>query len=137
MTLNPVVVGVDGSPLSERALTWAVDYAKLSGATLRIICVWELPPAFGGTISYPDPAFYRQAAEKIVESATRLVPDDLPSASETIEGHPAGVLTQESGNASLLVLGSRGGGGFANMLLGSVTDYCGHHASCPVVIVRP
>ena len=57
MTLRPIVVGVDGSPHSERALAWALDYAKLSGASLRIICAWDLPPAFGGTISYADPDF--------------------------------------------------------------------------------
>lgn len=135
MTLRPVLVGVDGSPHSERALAWAVDYAKLSGASLRIICAWDLPPSFGGTVQYADPDFYRQGAEDLVASAVELVPDDLPTDSQTVEGHPARVLTDESDDASLLVLGSRGGGGFADLLLGSITGYCSHHATCPVVIV--
>lgn len=136
MTLRPIVVGVDGSPHSERALAWALDYAKLSGASLRIICAWDLPPAFGGTISYADPSFYRQAAEEFAASAAERVPGDVPSESHAIAGHPADVLTQESDEASVLVLGSRGRGGFADMLLGSVTGYCSHHARCPVVVVR-
>jgi nucleotide-binding universal stress UspA family protein len=136
MTLHPVVVGVDGSLHSERALAWAVDYAKLNGALLRIVGAWDLPPALGGTIAYADPAFYRQAAEGFVTAAVGLVPDGVRTECQVIEGHPAHVLTHESDDASLLVLGSRGRGGFADMMLGSVTDYCSHHARCPVVIVR-
>jgi nucleotide-binding universal stress UspA family protein len=135
MTVRRVVVGVDGSPLSERALAWAVDYARLSGASLRIVCAWE-PPAQFGSRSYDDPTVHRQAAEEVVASMTGSLPDDVPSESEAVLGHPAGVLIRESENASLLVLGSRGGGGFTEMLLGSVSGYCSHHAKCPVVIVR-
>jgi nucleotide-binding universal stress UspA family protein len=135
MTVRPVVVGVDGSQHSQRALAWAIDYAKLSGASLRIVCAWEIAPHYSMS-SYDDPTYHRQAAEEVVASVTGAVPDDLPSEAEAIFGHPAGVLIHESENASLLVLGSRGRGGFADMLLGSVSGYCSHHASCPVVLVR-
>jgi nucleotide-binding universal stress UspA family protein len=65
-----------------------------------------------------------------------LVPTTMATESRAVEGHPSNVLTQESGQSRLLVRGSRGRGGFANLLLGSITDYCSHHAKCPVVVVR-
>ena len=136
MTHGPVVVGVDGSSPSERALTWARDYARLSGSALRVVCAWEVPP-LGGTISYGDPDVLREAARKIVATATAdLPPTDVPVEGQVIEGHPSNVLVHESQQGPLLVLGARGRGGFADMLLGSVSGYCSHHAKCPVVIVR-
>jgi nucleotide-binding universal stress UspA family protein len=136
MTHGPVVVGVDGSSPSERALTWARDYARLSGSALRVICAWEVPP-LGGAVSYGDPDILRQAALEIVATATAEPgPNDVPVEGHAIEGHPSNVLVHESQQAQLLVLGARGRGGFADMLLGSVSAYCSHHAKCPVVIVR-
>jgi len=135
-TSLPVVVGVDGSQHSKRALAWAVDYAQLSGAPLRIICAWEIHGTFGGEVSFDDVDFQQEAEERLAAVVAELVPNTMATESRAVEGHPSNVLTQESGHARLLVLGSRGRGGFANLLLGSITDYCSHHAKCPVVVVR-
>lgn len=136
MTRSPVVVGVDGSPPSERALAWGRDYARLSGSALRVVCAWDVPP-LGGTMSFGDADVLRQAAEELVATATaELLPSGLPIEGCAVEGHPSNVLIHESERAQLLVLGARGRGGFADMLLGSVSTYCSHHAKCPVVIVR-
>jgi nucleotide-binding universal stress UspA family protein len=138
MTGSPIVVGFDGSPQSERALAWGWDYAQLSGSALRVICAWEVPP-LGDTIAFGDPQVLQEAAEELVARATAT-----PAASSggspiegcAIQGHPSSVLIHESERAQLLVLGARGRGGFADMLLGSVSGHCTHHARCPVVVVR-
>ena len=132
----PVVVGVDGSEHSKRALAWAVDYAQLSGAPLRVICAWQIHGTFGGEVSFDDVDFQQEAEEHLAAAVEGLVPDTIATECHAVEGHPSNVLTQESGHARLLVLCSRGRGGFADLLLGSITGYCSHHAKCPVVIVR-
>ena len=132
----PVVVGVDGSAGSERALAWAMRHALLAGSTVKVVCAWE-PPPLGGTFTFGDPEVLRKAARDVVDRVTASsAADAAPIEASIVEGHPAQVLVRESRGAQLLVLGARGSGGFTEMLLGSVTDYCSHHAGCPVVIVR-
>jgi nucleotide-binding universal stress UspA family protein len=136
MTSSSVVVGVDGSPNAEEAVSWAVDYARLSGAPLRLICAWEVP-SLGGTVSSGDATVLSQAAEQVAASAANTLPPEVTCLEAVaIEGNPASVLIRESTGARLLVLGARGSGGFADILLGSVSTYCSHHAKCPVLIVR-
>jgi nucleotide-binding universal stress UspA family protein len=134
-----IVVGVDGSDSSIRALGWAAGQAKLTGASLTVVTTWEFPPTFGWSPPYPsdfDPnRDARAALQKNVDAV--LGPDpDLAVELEVVEGHPAFVLTDKAAGAELLVVGSRGHGAFAGMLLGSVSEYCASHAPCPVVIVR-
>jgi nucleotide-binding universal stress UspA family protein len=133
-----IVVGVDGSEPSKRALRWAADQAKLTGAELKVVTTWEYPPTLGWAPPYPsdfDPdADARQALQATVD--TVLGDDHGVMQLEVTEGHPAFVLTEAADGATLLVVGSRGHGAFAGMLLGSVSEYCAAHAPCPVVVVR-
>ena len=134
-----IVVGVDGSESSIRALRWAAGQAKFTGASLTVVTTWEFPPTFGWSPPYPsdfDPdKDARAALQKNVDAV--LGPDpEVAVQLEVVEGHPAFVLTDKAGDAELLVVGSRGHGAFAGMLLGSVSEYCAAHAPCPVVIVR-
>jgi nucleotide-binding universal stress UspA family protein len=134
-----IVVGVDGSEPSARALRWAARQAKLEGAALRVITTWEYPPTLGWAPPYPagfDPdGDARKALKEKVEAELGTGPE-IAVELEVVEGHPAFVLTEAARGAELLVVGSRGHGAFAGMLLGSVSEYCAAHAPCPVVVVR-
>ncbi|HLI16526.1 MAG TPA: universal stress protein [Acidimicrobiales bacterium] len=135
-----VVVGVDGSEPSSRALAFAAEEARLRGASLRVVYAWSLP-ALSTTAYLPPEAF-----EGVAEDAERLVrrqvaevlgdEPDVPVDYEIESGPPANVILGAAKDALLVVVGSRGRGGFAGLLLGSVSTQVAHHASCPVVIVR-
>lgn len=136
-----VVVGVDGSEGSHRALRWAAAEATVRGDALALVHVWEPPQAFAplGLGAYPvDPEPIRQAADdvlqKLVAEARALAPD-LEIRGQLVEGAPAEALLEAARTADLLVVGSRGLGGFRSLLLGSVSQQVTHHAPCPVVIV--
>lgn len=134
-----VVVGVDGSESSQRALVWAADYAAHTHATLEVVTTWELPTSYGWTLAFPtgfDPA---GEAAKMLEGMVEPVRKKHPHLhvrSRTVEGHPAPVLVTASKGADLLVVGSRGHGEFVGMLLGSVSEYLATMAHCPVVVHR-
>ena len=133
-----MVVGVDGSVGSRRALEWAADEARLRGASLHVIYAWHMP-ALGATL---DPEELEAAAEKAAE---RIFERELAEVDTTgievdqrlEERHPVDALLVETEEADLLVVGTRGHGGFAGLLLGSVSQQVSHHARCPVVIVPP
>ena len=133
-----IVVGVDGSEPSKRALRWAADQAKLVGGELEAVTAWEYPPTLGWAPPYPsdfDPdKDARTALQGTIDAV--LGPDHGAVIVTVTEGHPAFVLTEAAQGAELLVVGSRGHGAFAGMLLGSVSEYCASHAPCPVVVVR-
>jgi len=136
MTINRVVVGVDGSPCSRVALRWAIDYAARSEASLELVTAWHWPMSYGVPVAYEgfDP---EEDARKVVEAAKADVPLPLERVTAVIaQGQPGDVLVDAAKSASLLVVGTRGHGGFAGALLGSTSTYCVHHASCPVVVVR-
>jgi nucleotide-binding universal stress UspA family protein len=131
-----IVVGIDGSPESLKATDWAVGQARATGGTLELMIVWARPMSYGLplVVGGYNP---EQEARNIVEKAASDI--DLPAAqlrTSVVNGAPAVVLVERSNSVDLLVLGSRGHGGFTEMLLGSVSDHCVHHANCPVVIVR-
>ena len=140
--MNEIVVGVDGSDASAAALHWAVEEARLRGTTLRVVHTWTrlvesgplgMPMLVDGTLVES----LRSAAEEIVD---RMVSEESVSGVEVhrdvLEGGAAQALLDAATGADLLVVGSRGHGGFVGLLLGSVSQQCAHHASCPVVIVR-
>src|ERR1700730_9841998 len=134
-----IVVGMDGSEPSTLALKWAAKQAKLVGASLSVVTAWESPPTLGWAPPYPsdcDPdKDARRALQEKVDA--ELGPDPGVAVElNVVAGHPAFVLTELSRDAELLVVGSRGHGAFAGMLLGSVSEYCAAHAACPVVVVR-
>jgi len=137
-----IVVGVDGSESSRRALRFALGEARLRDATVRIVGVWHVPvTAYGGAMVPPDPGLVNDLepqTRRVLEHVLEDAGDDAAGLEvETVvrEGAPVGVLLEEAQNADLLVVGSRGLGGFRGLLLGSVGQQCAHHAPCPVVIV--
>ena len=136
MTAAPVVVGVDGSEESRLALRWAFEYAQMSGAPVEAVIAWEIPPTYGLAPSYDDVDFEKKAQETAEETIRAVVGDNAPVTLRVERGHPAPILIAASGHAQLLVVGSRGHGAFAGMLLGSVSQHCVHQAHCPVVVIR-
>ncbi|MCX5173883.1 universal stress protein [Streptomyces antibioticus] len=136
-----IVVGIDGSPASVRALHWAVEEARLRGATVRVVHAWSFPYHSGEIAHLAAESVHellRKAAEETVETALHGVTDADRAVIECVivQAPPVQALLDAARDASLLVVGSRGRGGFANLLLGSVSYQCVLHAPCPVVIVR-
>ncbi|MFC5177716.1 universal stress protein [Nocardioides taihuensis] len=128
-----VVVGVDGSESSKHALRWAARQAELSRARLVAITAWHLPEIYGYV-----PRDHAHDAETMLRGVVEEVlgaSPPVPLEPRVVEGRPAAVLIEASRNADLIVLGTRGHGGFEGMLLGSVSQHCVHHAVCPVVVV--
>jgi nucleotide-binding universal stress UspA family protein len=134
-----IVVGVDGSDSSIDALRWAVGQAELTGASLEIVTAWKFQLSYGFSPTWPsdfDPP--KDAGRMLSEIIERELKDhdELTVRKTVIEGYPAPVLLEAAEHADLLVVGSRGHGAFAGMLLGSVSEHCTSHAKCPVVVVR-
>ncbi|MFF7984068.1 universal stress protein [Streptomyces sp. NPDC007901] len=133
-----IVVGVDGSESSRAALRWAAHQARLTGAELRPVQAWRLPVTYGMPVDYSDADFEKQARESLRRTVEETLGEHpgVPVAPQVVEGHPAAVLAEAAQNADLLVVGSHGHGAFTGMLLGSVSNHCVHHATCPVLVVR-
>ena len=137
-----ILVGVDGSPSSRTALTWAAAEAAEHQADLVVLNVWEralLPPIGGPNVSQHDvvdPG--RLAADNLVQVIKEVLGDDPPVLVQPLikAGNPAEVLIEESEDAALLVVGTRGRGGFAGLVLGSVSQHVAAYAKCPVAVVR-
>jgi nucleotide-binding universal stress UspA family protein len=130
----PVVVGVDGSECSLEALRWGARQAELTGAELQAVMAWSLPEIYGYT-----PRDLEGEARKALEHALEQALGKQPRVhvvAKVVEGHAAEALIDASRDAQLLVVGSHGHGGFAGMLLGSISLRCVSHAECPVVVVR-
>ncbi|WP_030935664.1 universal stress protein [Streptomyces sp. NRRL B-24720] len=138
--LPRVVVGVDGSPASYEALRWAVRYARLAAATVDAVAAYELPGAVGWSAPAVDVEFDEAQTRRVMTDEIQKVllqVGEVPLEEHLVRGGAAQALIAASAGAKLLVVGSRGRGGFASLLLGSVSQQCAVHASCPVVIVRP
>jgi nucleotide-binding universal stress UspA family protein len=134
-----IVVGVDGSPSSVQALRWALEQARITGAPVCAVCVWDLPASPTYVAVEEDIGYREEGARTVLDGAIKDATGDaatLPVQREVVCGHPAKVLVDASTDAGLLVVGSRGHGGFAGLLLGSVSQHVVAHASCPVVVVR-
>jgi nucleotide-binding universal stress UspA family protein len=138
MTSVPViVVGVDGSPSSQRAVRWAAQQAKLTGATLRAVSSWRWPNYI--TIVPPGvdlASDTRRTLDEVLEEAL-TGSEDVSVTRHVIEGPPGPALLTQAQDATLLVVGAQGRAAFPGMLLGSVAEYCVRQGSCPVVVVRP
>ncbi|WP_100446387.1 universal stress protein [Glycomyces xiaoerkulensis] len=134
-----IVVGVDGSPSSQRALDWALGQAKTTGAKVEAVQAWQIPAAYGAAvIMLPGEEFENAARESLnnaIEQALSAHPG-VEVERYALEAHPAKALLDRAEDADLLVLGSRGHGGFVGALIGSVSQHCINHAKCPVVVVR-
>lgn len=135
--LRRVVVGVDGSPGATRALEWAAAAAARAGARLRVVEAWSPTGFSDNALVGSSPAEGGpQAAERAAERATSLHPT-LAVDQRVADVPPVPALIAASSDADLLVVGSRGYGGFRGLLLGSVSQHCLTHARCPVAVVRP
>lgn len=135
-----IVVGVDGSAAAQDALAWAIVQAQHTGAAVEAIIAWHYPTAYGHPVPMLYESTYPELAERVLATAIAAVPAELSEKAEIrprmVQGSPARVLLDASEGADLLVVGSRGHGGFVEALLGSVGQNCVHHAVCPVVVVR-
>ncbi len=138
-----IVAGVDGSAPAQAGLRWAIRQAELTGGSVDAVIAWEYPAAYGGYGMAPvgvadDMDFASCAAKTLAEKVAAAAGPDCPVRvrAQVTEGNPARVLLSAAEGADLLVVGSRGHGGFAEALLGSVGQHCVHHARCPVVIIR-
>ncbi len=135
-----VIVGVDGSPQSAHALSWACRRGETCGDTVQAVCAWSLGASGEDWMAQPGvSAEGQRRAERVLREAVERARSDHPSVAvqaTVVEGAPARVLVEMSADADLLVVGSRGHGGFSGLLLGSVSHQCVHHAHCPVTVVR-
>ena len=139
-----VIVGIDGSAHSARALEWAVTQAALQRAAVTVITVNTVPASpWSGhpVVLAQDPAVLdrmRQAAEEMTVKVTSQLGEARPASVSVraVNGFPSKELIDASRDADLLVVGSRGAGGFARLMVGSTSDQVVHHAHCPVVVVR-
>lgn len=141
--MDRIVVGVDGSEGARRALEWAVEEAKLRGARLEVIHAWHYPYVptgpFAPTALPALEAFEIDARAELDRAAEGLETHGLevPVEQALVCDGAAHALIDASKGADLLVVGSRGRGGFAGLLLGSVSQAVAEHALCPVVIIPP
>lgn len=136
--LGRIVVGVDGSEASRDALAWAAGQARLSGASLEVVTGWQVSPA---PYSYPlaVPSYFdpETEAKQVLEETVHDVLGEGPGVSRiVVEGPASKVLVQRAEGADLLVVGNRGHRALMGALVGSVSEHCITHASCPVVVVR-
>ncbi|HYP44088.1 MAG TPA: universal stress protein [Propionibacteriaceae bacterium] len=140
-----IIVGVDGSESSRAALHWAYEEATHHGASLTVVMSWHSPstlpmsPPYGTLPTEGYESQPRTDAINLLEKLTSELEPRNPAVdvrTSLEEGSPAKVLIERSKGADLLVVGSRGHGGFAGMLLGSVSQHLVGHAECPVTVVR-
>ena len=133
-----IVVGVDGSADSLKALEWAAGQAELTDASVEIVSTWKMPSSYGWAsmpIDYNPVADVKAKLRDIVDGVRGAHPG--VSLDETIiEGDAAPCLLERAKGADLLVVGTRGHGGFTGLLVGSVSMHCATHANCPVVVLR-
>ena len=143
--MGDIVVGVDGSEGAARALDWASDLAQLKNDRLVVVTAWHVPaaaygaPGFAPMVSPSLEQQAREAAEAVaadaVARAEKAGVDEVESHVE--EGNAAEILVRASQGADLVVVGSRGHGGFAGLILGSVSEQGMQHAHVPTLVVRP
>ena len=137
-----VVVGDDGSPAAEVAVQYALDEARRRNTDLHVIRAWRIPTALGmrePTAYVPSlPELEAETRDFLQERVDRILgsPDDVRLHIHTVYASAARALITASESADVVVVGSRGLGGFASLLLGSVADQCARHCACPVIVVR-
>jgi nucleotide-binding universal stress UspA family protein len=142
----PVIVGVDGSPGAEEALRFAARYALDTASPLEVVTSWSMPAGESWAAQYWDSIAPEHENHPVIEAAEQVAAQsregvltehpDLPVEMRVLQGEPAQVLAGLSAGARLVVVGARGRGGFASLLLGSVSRGVIHLAHCPVTVVR-
>ena len=138
-----IVVGVDGSAHSEEALRWAARLARAEGATIDVVAVWDLPAtsyawgAVAGGYVVPEQMPEEQLRDFTNSVVDSVLGEDRPETTVTlIAANPAQALLDRSEGALMVVVGSRGRGGFTGLLLGSVSQTVSSHAKVPVLVVH-
>lgn len=139
-----IVVGVDGSQGAARALAWALEEAGLRGATVDAVWTWHVPwltsvAEVGATMNDADwfEAVAREGLDRAVDAALAAAGDGAPPVERLVaQGDASRALLDVAQGADLLVVGSRGRGGFTGLMLGSVSQQVATHATCPVVVVH-
>ena len=139
--MSKIVVGVDGTEGARHAIRWALDYAKPAD-TVVLLHSWEMPVAVQRmTDPTVDPDLVGAKATELVETELddvgRPAPDGPTIEYDVREGAPVRQLIEAAEDADLIVIGSRGIGGFMGVLVGSVSEAVVHHAPCPVVVIPP
>lgn len=139
--MSRVVVGIDGSEVSMAALRWALHEAELRKVPVELLYAWMVPAsvtASGLAVSQTDSAFEKAAQQVLdhAEETAKEVAPDVKLEKVVVYGQAAQELVRAAVGAELLVVGSRGHGGFTGLLLGSVSAQVAHHAPCPLVIVH-
>lgn len=138
-----IVVGVDGSDASKLALRWAARQAQLTGGVVEAVTAWNIPHFYGARPWLPasstdQGALESRARAELTEAVEETLGSPPPVEVRIVAryGTAAAVLIDASHDAALLVVGSRGLGGFSGLLLGSVAQHCTRHATCPVLVIR-
>jgi nucleotide-binding universal stress UspA family protein len=139
--MGRIVVGIDSSKTSLKALRWALDEARLRGSSVQLAHAFPRPELIGMTmvVTLPSDDELREASAQVLADALAAVggADGLDVTTHVGAGGPASVLVELAKGAEMLVIGSRGLGGFRGLLLGSVTQQVIAHAPCPVVVITP
>ena len=146
-TTGRIVVGVDGSAASRAAVAYAVRDAARQGAWVHVVSAFDPPPYWAAAYGVPTPVVSAEDMRQIVLKETQQLVDEViadlgpavgfvPTEVSAVAGHPAHVLVDRAEGAAALVVGHRGRGGFAGLVLGSVALQCVQHATCPVIVVR-
>ncbi len=143
--MSGIVVGIDGSDHSRHAVRWALNEAALRQTPLTVMTVLpgEVRPAtmiFWGVRAYSESSYdqdlVRNAVQDLLDKVASEMGGTLPETTVSIAaGNPAEELVRASRDADMLVVGSRGSGGFGRLLMGSVSSQVMHHAVCPVVLI--
>lgn len=136
-----IVVGFDGSPPSHRALRWAAAEATQRGVRLDVVHAWTAPYPLSTNELFQDPSPFEESARNFVDRAVASIVTDDPAPRDVravlVNDNAASALLNAAEGAELLVVGSRGHGGFTGLLLGSVSQHCVHHSRCPVAVIPP
>lgn len=139
--MSRIVVGIDNSPGSRAALRWALGQAAVSGSEIDAVLAYDSGLAWIDVGSDYESSWLQHASQAAREELDRVLGEVAPEPrsvtinEDVVEGPPADVLVQTAKDADLLVVGTRGRGGFAGLLLGSVSQRCVERAPCPVVVV--
>ncbi len=133
-----VVVGVDGSEPSKLALRWAARVAEATGATIEAVAAWSYPVGYTMAAVPAEWNPQNDTQQMLTDTVTEVLADHKPGTVTAIvrEGGAAQALLDVSKGATMLIVGSRGHGGFAGLLLGSVSSNVAEHADCPVLVVH-
>lgn len=133
-----IVVGLDGSDCSRRALAWAIAQARLTGSTVEAILAWEWKPMYGVYPFGPEAHVVEKAAQRLLDSELALRPGDSGSVvhGRLVQGHPAKALLDASADADAVVVGNHRPGVAAGRMLGSISQKVARHAVVPVIVVH-